>query len=129
MLKCARASHKRKCMRMKRYKPRCDVKVVLSLSASSILICQKLLLASSVEKTVALLSESMYPSIRCMEYESRFLTAFRFRYSTLNFRVFSFLGTNNIGAAHLVCPVFMMFFVIVLLTLTFFNFRVLVLVR
>lgn len=86
-----------------RYSPWCKVKVVLSMSISSILICQHPLSAPGVDKLRASPSKPILSSIREIEYGFRFGTVLSLRKLAQSWRVPSFLGTSTMGAAHSVC--------------------------
>lgn len=100
------------------------MEAVLSFLLSLSLICQYLLLAPNVEKTVALPSRSKSLSIPENGYESRFVAVLRLRYSTQSQSKSSFLKTKTMEATKSGCPSSMMFSASILIISPFFHFQV-----
>lgn len=115
---------KAKSMRMKRYKSCCDVTTVMSLLASSILICQYLLLAFTVENTFASPCESIHLSIRGNGDEFCLDAAFSLRMCIRFWSIPSFLGKNKIAAAHSDCTGLVMFLASILSNSALPNYQV-----
>ncbi len=88
---------KPKGIRVNRMDPTCNMNAVLSLSSSTIGICQYPEIQSRVENALAPRKESMQSSIRGMGYESRMVLAFSFRYYTQKRGVPSGFGTCTTG--------------------------------
>lgn len=86
-------------MQENRYNLWCEVKAVLSQSASPILTRQDPKLVCRVENIAASLSELMHASIMSMGYESCCVRAFNILHSTENLVGTAFSAANTIGAA------------------------------
>lgn len=82
---------------MKRKRPECDVRVVLLLFASAILICQCLLLQSSVVDMVTSPSKSMHSPMGDIGFESFTVRAFDHLRSIKKCTVPSFLEARTAG--------------------------------
>lgn len=94
---------------------------VLCWSDTSISISYYLLFVSIVENIAALQTESMHLSIGSKRYDSRFVTAIRFRKTTQNRMVLYFFGANTNCATHFDCAGSITFRFIILCFSAVFN--------